>query len=224
MCVGVGAWNGGSNGGDASTQAESAAAWGIWQAGGFDGSWCVPALQPPFLLCPSLRSISCSASLTPPLKLPLPCPAFPPPIEQDLSTRRNAFHMLAEHAQEKAVTYMFSQMDRVADWGDILQIAVLDLIRKVGWRAGWVGQVGGGADRCGCGCGMAQMRGQGGWMVSMRWPAGLTNQLLRTRVASNTACTPPSSPQTRRCAAPTRTRRASTSRSFWPCCSPAPPP
>ena len=50
---------------------------------------------------------------------------------QDLSTRRNAFHMLAEHAQDKAVAYMFSQIDRVADWGDILQIAVLDLIRKV---------------------------------------------------------------------------------------------
>ncbi|EFN54954.1 hypothetical protein CHLNCDRAFT_56190 [Chlorella variabilis] len=51
--------------------------------------------------------------------------------EQDLSTRRNAFHMLAEHATDKAVTYMFQQIDRVADWGDILQIAVLDLIRKV---------------------------------------------------------------------------------------------
>lgn len=108
---------------------------------------------------------------------------------QDLSTRRNAFVMLAEHAQDKAVAYLFSQVggqrrclgwllapdcvpqqmlglggcallfwawawpdpdsnsdwaaplrlphvqvDRVADWGDILQIAVLDLIRKVG---GW---------------------------------------------------------------------------------------
>lgn len=51
---------------------------------------------------------------------------------QDLSTRRNAFHMLAEHTPDKAVGYLFSQMDRVADWGDILQIAVLDLIRKVG--------------------------------------------------------------------------------------------
>ncbi|KAL4452385.1 hypothetical protein ABPG75_008047 [Micractinium tetrahymenae] len=51
--------------------------------------------------------------------------------EQDLSTRRNAFHMLAEHAQDKAVAYLFQQIDRVADWGDILQIAVLDLIRKV---------------------------------------------------------------------------------------------
>lgn len=54
------------------------------------------------------------------------------PWLQDLSTRRNAFHMLAEHAQDKAVAYLFQQIDRVADWGDILQIAVLDLIRKVG--------------------------------------------------------------------------------------------
>lgn len=51
--------------------------------------------------------------------------------EQDLSTRRNAFVMLADHAQDKAVSYLFQQIDRVADWGDILQIAVLDLIRKV---------------------------------------------------------------------------------------------
>jgi hypothetical protein len=50
---------------------------------------------------------------------------------QDLSTRRNAFVMLADHAQDKAVSYLFQQIDRVADWGDILQIAVLDLIRKV---------------------------------------------------------------------------------------------
>lgn len=57
------------------------------------------------------------------------CLPAPPP--QDLSTRRNAFHMLAEHAQDKAVAYLFQQIDRVADWGDILQIAVLDLIRKV---------------------------------------------------------------------------------------------
>lgn len=55
---------------------------------------------------------------------------------QDLSTRRNAFVMLADHAQQKAVGYLFQQIDRVADWGDILQIAVLDLIRKVGGEGG----------------------------------------------------------------------------------------
>eukprot|EP00887_Chlorella_sp_A99_P002075 scaffold21.g2075.t1 len=51
--------------------------------------------------------------------------------EQDLATRRNAFQMLANHAQDKAVAYLMSQIERVADWGDILQMAVLDLIRKV---------------------------------------------------------------------------------------------
>lgn len=29
---------------------------------------------------------------------------------QDLSTRRNAFVMLADHAQDKAVSYLFSQV------------------------------------------------------------------------------------------------------------------
>ena len=65
--------------------------------------------------------------------------------EQDLSTRRNAFLMLAEHAQDRAVAYLFQQIDRVADWGDILQVAVLDLIRKaragVRCSAGWGGAV-----------------------------------------------------------------------------------
>lgn len=51
--------------------------------------------------------------------------------EQDLSTRRNAFHMLCTMAQDRAVAYLFDNIDRVADWGDVLQMAVLDLIRKV---------------------------------------------------------------------------------------------
>ena len=51
--------------------------------------------------------------------------------EQDLSTRRNAFQMLCNHAQSKAVSYLLSQVDNVAHWGDILQMAVLELIRKV---------------------------------------------------------------------------------------------
>ena len=52
-------------------------------------------------------------------------------IEQDLSTRRNAFQMLCNHSQERAVAYLFTNVERLADWGDILQLAVLDLIRKV---------------------------------------------------------------------------------------------
>lgn len=51
--------------------------------------------------------------------------------EQDLSTRRNAFQMLCNHAQDRAVAYLFDNVDRIVDWGDILQMAILDLIRKV---------------------------------------------------------------------------------------------
>jgi coatomer subunit beta len=51
--------------------------------------------------------------------------------EQDLSTRRNAFQMLCNNSQERAVAYLFDNVERLVDWGDILQLAVLDLIRKV---------------------------------------------------------------------------------------------
>ena len=54
--------------------------------------------------------------------------------EQDLSTKRNAFQFLATHAEERAVGYLLAQIDNVALWGDILQMAVLDLIRKVDLR------------------------------------------------------------------------------------------
>ena len=52
--------------------------------------------------------------------------------EQDLSTQRNAFQMLCNHAQDRAVNYLLAQTDNVAQWGDILQMSVLELIRKVG--------------------------------------------------------------------------------------------
>ena len=51
--------------------------------------------------------------------------------EQDISTRRNAFQMLSLHDQDRAVGYLFDNIDRVADWGDVLQVSVLELIRKV---------------------------------------------------------------------------------------------
>jgi len=51
--------------------------------------------------------------------------------EQDLSTRRNAFVMLANYAQDRAVRFLFENVDNVSNWGDILQMAVLELIRKV---------------------------------------------------------------------------------------------
>ena len=51
--------------------------------------------------------------------------------EQDLSTKRNAFLMLCQHDQNRAIQYLLlGQLDSVAMWGDILQMAVLELIRK----------------------------------------------------------------------------------------------
>uniref|UniRef100_A0A0E0C0W2 Coatomer subunit beta n=1 Tax=Oryza meridionalis TaxID=40149 RepID=A0A0E0C0W2_9ORYZ len=51
--------------------------------------------------------------------------------EQDASARRNAFLMLCVCAQERAVAYLLSNADRVAEWPDLLQMAAVDLIRKV---------------------------------------------------------------------------------------------
>ena len=70
---------------------------------------------------------------TPP-RLPLSLPGLQVLAgEQDVSTKRNAFQMLCQHAQPLAVKYLLSQVDSVALWGDILQIAALDLIAKVCW-------------------------------------------------------------------------------------------
>ncbi|KAG1663232.1 hypothetical protein FOA52_004433 [Chlamydomonas sp. UWO 241] len=51
--------------------------------------------------------------------------------EQDLSTKRNAFVMLSNFAQDKAARYLFEHIESVSTWGDILQMAVLDMIVKV---------------------------------------------------------------------------------------------
>ncbi|KAH7865852.1 hypothetical protein Vadar_012053 [Vaccinium darrowii] len=51
--------------------------------------------------------------------------------EQDLSAKRNAFLMLFTSAQERAVNYLFTHIDRINDWGEQLQMVVLELIRKV---------------------------------------------------------------------------------------------
>ncbi|KIZ03022.1 Coatomer subunit beta-2 [Monoraphidium neglectum] len=50
--------------------------------------------------------------------------------EQDLSAKRNAFAMLTTHAADRAVAYLFNHLDNLPLWGDILQMAVLELIRK----------------------------------------------------------------------------------------------
>lgn len=51
--------------------------------------------------------------------------------EQDLTTKRNAFQVLCKYAQPKALNYLMSHIDSVSMWGDILQMAALELIRKV---------------------------------------------------------------------------------------------
>ncbi|XP_058113643.1 coatomer subunit beta-1-like [Magnolia sinica] len=51
--------------------------------------------------------------------------------EQDPSAKRNAFLMLFNCAQERAVNYLLSNVDSIADGNDLLQMVVLELIRKV---------------------------------------------------------------------------------------------
>ncbi|KAK8969188.1 Coatomer subunit beta-1 [Platanthera guangdongensis] len=51
--------------------------------------------------------------------------------EQDPSARRNAFLMLFNCAQDRAISYLLSHVDQVPDWPEQLQMVVLDLIRKV---------------------------------------------------------------------------------------------
>lgn len=51
--------------------------------------------------------------------------------EQDLSTKRNALNMLTAHATDRAMKFLFESMDQLSTWGDILQMGVLELIRKV---------------------------------------------------------------------------------------------
>lgn len=51
--------------------------------------------------------------------------------EQDPSAKRNAFLMLFNCAQDRAVNYLFIHIDRINDWGEQLQMVVLELIRKV---------------------------------------------------------------------------------------------
>ncbi|CAL5361034.1 unnamed protein product [Camellia sinensis] len=51
--------------------------------------------------------------------------------EQDQSAKRNAFLMLFNSAQDRAVNYLFNHVDRIIDWNEQLQMVVLELIRKV---------------------------------------------------------------------------------------------
>jgi coatomer subunit beta len=51
--------------------------------------------------------------------------------EQDPSTKRNAFLMLFQASQERAVAFLADNLDQVATYSDSLQLIVLELIRKV---------------------------------------------------------------------------------------------
>eukprot|EP01113_Clastostelium_recurvatum_P001792 TRINITY_DN1073_c0_g1_i6.p1 TRINITY_DN1073_c0_g1~~TRINITY_DN1073_c0_g1_i6.p1 ORF type:complete len:1001 (-),score=348.72 TRINITY_DN1073_c0_g1_i6:425-3292(-) len=51
--------------------------------------------------------------------------------EPDASCKRNAFIMLFNCAQDKAVEYLGTVLDQVASFGDMLQFIVVELIRKV---------------------------------------------------------------------------------------------
>ncbi|KAG6416141.1 hypothetical protein SASPL_123565 [Salvia splendens] len=51
--------------------------------------------------------------------------------EQDQSAKRNAFLMLFNCAQDRAINYMLTNVDKVQDWGGPMQMVVLELIRKV---------------------------------------------------------------------------------------------
>mmetsp|Transcript_72456 Transcript_72456/g.172716 ORF Transcript_72456/g.172716 Transcript_72456/m.172716 type:complete len:1009 (+) Transcript_72456:87-3113(+) len=52
-------------------------------------------------------------------------------VEGDLSTKRNAFLMLLHCDQDRAIKYVQSMQDQVSTMGDIFQLAVLELVRKV---------------------------------------------------------------------------------------------
>jgi coatomer subunit beta len=52
-------------------------------------------------------------------------------VESDVSCKRNAFLMLFHCAQERAVGYLTDNLEQVANYGDLFQLVVLELIRKV---------------------------------------------------------------------------------------------
>ncbi|PIA43661.1 hypothetical protein AQUCO_01800014v1 [Aquilegia coerulea] len=51
--------------------------------------------------------------------------------EQDPSAKRNAFLMLFNCAQDRAINYLQTHVESVATWNEMLQMVILELIRKV---------------------------------------------------------------------------------------------
>jgi hypothetical protein len=67
------------------------------------------------------------------------------PRPQDLSTRRNCLAMLTAHAPERAIRYLLDNAEALGTWGDLLQLAALDLIRKASGGRRGVGRAGAGS-------------------------------------------------------------------------------
>jgi coatomer subunit beta len=51
--------------------------------------------------------------------------------EQDMSCKRNAFMMLIHADQDRALNYLSSCIEQVGNFGDILQLVIVELIYKV---------------------------------------------------------------------------------------------
>lgn len=51
--------------------------------------------------------------------------------EQDMSCKRNAFMMLIHADQDRALNYLSSCLEQVQNFGDILQLVIVELIYKV---------------------------------------------------------------------------------------------
>lgn len=51
--------------------------------------------------------------------------------QSDMSCKRNAFLMLLHADQDKALNYLASCLDQVGNFGDILQLVIVELIYKV---------------------------------------------------------------------------------------------
>lgn len=52
-------------------------------------------------------------------------------VEQDMATRRNSFLMLLQVDQKRALDYLSGCLDQIQNFGDILQLVIVELIYKV---------------------------------------------------------------------------------------------
>jgi len=59
--------------------------------------------------------------------------------EQDMACRRNAFLMLLQVDQKRALDYLTSFLDQIGSFGDILQLVIVELIYKVLLTRDWLG-------------------------------------------------------------------------------------